>query len=273
MSASEALSAYNRVANLAFTPKVYVAQFPTWPKYSGEKLEEAIQNELRLAQTADGDKEALFADSQAPKTVVLAITKINVNAGPTLFRTYDVEPAWEGCKIWEVARATSAATTFFNPIKTGRDGIAFVDAGFGYNNPCEVLLAEADKAIPGRPTSCIVSIGTGLKRAIGVSAKPSTLLGALVRMATSSRTVHARLQQTFGDEQPQKYWRFDEDIGISEIKMDDWRKLRSVAGHTHNYLHAPDTAKAIHHCADALVAAKPNLRPGTLVIWPQKIQS
>jgi patatin-like phospholipase/acyl hydrolase len=261
MSAAEALGAYNRVAELAFTPKVYVpCRLPTLPRYSDEKLVEAIQKELELAQGSNGDREALFADPQAAKTVVLAITKINVNAGPTLFKTYDFEPAWKDCKIWEVARATSAATTFFKPIKAGRDKIAFIDAGFGYNNPCEVLLAEADRAIPGRQTSCIVSIGTGLRKAIGVNAKPFTLLKALTNMATNSHAVHSRLQETFGDKQPQKYWRFDEDVAISEIKMDDWKMLQSIAGHTHNYLNAFTTITTMQHCADSLIAAKPILQ-------------
>lgn len=195
MSASEALDTYNRVAEQAFIPKVYVPfRPPTRPWYSGAKLVEAIQKELELAEAVNGNKEALFAEPEAAKTVVLAITKVNVNAGPTLFRTYDFEPGWKECRIWEVARATSAATTFFEPITTGRDGIAFIDAGFGYNNPCEILCQEADKAIPGKRTSCIVSIGTGLKGAIGVNSKPLTLLRALVNMAISSRAVDSRLQ-------------------------------------------------------------------------------
>jgi hypothetical protein len=224
------------------------------------KLVEAIQSELALTEAANGNSEALFADHKAPKTVVLAITMVNVNTEPTLFKTYDVEPAWKDCKIWEVVRATSATPTFFDPIRTGRDGIAFIDAGLGYNNPCEILRQEADKAIPGKQTSCIVSIGTGLKGAVNVSSKPFTLFRALVNMATSSRAVHARLQETFGAEQPQKYWRFDEDVAIGEIKMGDWRKLRPIiAGHTHNYLKTFATNTAINNCADALIAAKPDL--------------
>jgi hypothetical protein len=267
MSAGEALSAYNRVSELAFTPKLYIPfRPPTSPRYSSKSLVEAVQNELELAHASDGNKEAFFADPQAPKTVVLAITKINVNTGPTLFRTYDTEPAWEECRIWEVARATSAATTFFAPIQTGRDKIAFIDAGFGYNNPCEILCAEADKAIPDRQISCIVSIGTGLKGAVGVSAKASTVLKALVNMATSSRAVDLRLQETFGAEQPRKYRRFDEDVAIAEIKMDDWKKLQSIAGHTHNYLNASATITAMNNCAEALIAAKPSLQLRTSLV-------
>lgn len=265
MSANEALDAYKRVAAFAFTPKP-LRLSPTSSKYSDDKLVEAIRNELGRAEASNGEKDALFIDLEAPKTAILAITKVNVDAGPTVFRTYSSEPAWKDCKIWEVARATSAATTFFDPIKTGRDQIAFIDAGFGYNNPCEVLIAEADKAIPNRDTSCIVSIGTGLGKAVGVSGNLSTLLRAMVKMATTSHKVHSRLQEKFGAEQPQKYWRFDEDVAISEIKMDNWKKLQDIAGHTHNYLNAYATAIALESCANSLITAKPNLRTSTFIM-------
>lgn len=79
-------------------------------------------------------------------------------------------------------------------------------------------------------------------------------------MATSSRAVDSRLQEAFADEEPQKCWRFDEDVAIGEIKMDDWRKLQTIAGHTHNYLNSFATTTSINNCADALIAAKPDLR-------------
>jgi patatin-like phospholipase/acyl hydrolase len=79
------------------------------------------------------------------RSVVLAITKANIDTRPTLFTTYDSSAAFQDCTIWQVARATSAATTFFKSIELGRDKIEFIDAGFGYNNPCEVLIEEAER--------------------------------------------------------------------------------------------------------------------------------
>src|SRR5262245_43206640 len=81
-------------------------------------------------------------------SVVLAITKKDVDVLPTLFKTYAQSRSLRDCTIWQVARATSAATTFFKSIKCGRDGIEFIDAGFGYNIPCGVLLDEVKKIFP-----------------------------------------------------------------------------------------------------------------------------
>ncbi len=79
--------------------------------------------------------------------------KEDADGPPTLFKTYDTSASLDNCAIWQVARATSAATTFFKPIKAGRDEIEFVDAGFGYNNPCEILIEEAQRQFP-TPDRC-----------------------------------------------------------------------------------------------------------------------
>jgi predicted acylesterase/phospholipase RssA len=54
-------------------------------------------------------------------------------------------------KIWEAARATSAATTFFKPITIGDE--TFIDGATGANNPVRYMLAEArDVFNNGKPS-------------------------------------------------------------------------------------------------------------------------
>src|SRR5699024_10001429 len=118
--------------------------------------------------------------------VILAITKANIEAPPTLFETYDISAAFDGCTIWEVARATSAATTFFEPIKVGRDGIDFVDAGFGYNNPCDELIKEARRVFGEHRGLQVLSIGTGLGSVVSIKDTRMSIITALKKMATSS---------------------------------------------------------------------------------------
>lgn len=194
-------------------------------------------------------------DPTGPRTVVLAMTKVNIGAGPTLFKTYDIEPAWKDCKIWEVARATSAILTFFPSITCGRGQIEFIDAGVGYNNPCEAVITEAEKAIPDREIACVVSIGTGLGRAIDIAANPQSLLGSLKSMATSSNLVHTRLEGQYGARVSQKYCGFDEDLAIGNIAVDDWKQVQRVAGHTHNFLNTYATEMAMKNCMKAILSA------------------
>jgi patatin-like phospholipase/acyl hydrolase len=80
---------------------------------------------------------------------------------PTLFRTYEV-PKSPGpkCKIWEAARATSAAPTFFKPIEIGERNlkVAYFDAAIGHNNPSKLILQEAKTVAPNARIICLVSV-------------------------------------------------------------------------------------------------------------------
>ncbi|KAJ9131753.1 FabD/lysophospholipase-like protein [Coniochaeta hoffmannii] len=178
MSVDECILAYRKVAQQAFTPK-RTTIFPALPSgaFSAKALDAAIKQTVRnscvqpecVARHAQGPApseacphgEAAFRDGSCTKTVVLAITKDNVDARPTLLATYDTSAALHGSTIWQVARATSAATTFFKPISVGGDGIDFIDAGFRYNNPCEVLIEEArglgDVVAIGNPRMSIIT--------------------------------------------------------------------------------------------------------------------
>ncbi|KAF3931315.1 hypothetical protein ABW19_dt0204353 [Dactylella cylindrospora] len=256
MPVEDALASYRRIAVLAFNPLKSWFWIPgIYPstKYSGDNLASAVKQELESPECPIGE-ESTFADTTAPKCVVLAITRVDVGSGPTLFKSYNVEPAWKACKIWEVARATSAISTFFPSFACGRDGIEFVDASFGYNNPCDVLLGEADAAIPDREIACVVSIGTGLGGAVSADSKLVDV--TLKKLAANSKDVHERLQKQFGKAEIKRYWRFDEDVAVSEVAIDDCNQLGKIAGHTYNYLNAHTTETSIQSCAKAIIAAK-----------------
>ena len=85
-----------------------------------------------------------------------------------LFRTYQSHETHSNCKIWEAARATSAAPTFFKRIEIGRKQ-PFIDGGLGRNNPSLVVLDEARAQFGARRNiGCFVSIGTGQTEVINI---------------------------------------------------------------------------------------------------------
>jgi hypothetical protein len=133
-----------------------------------------------------------------------------------------------------VARATSAATTFFKPFRVGRDGIKFVDAGFGYNNPCEVLIKEAQQEFSGRRPMRVLSIGTGLGDVVAISNTRMSIITALKKMATSSKKVAASLDDRYGG--TGQYYRFNVDQGLHDITLSDWEQASTISAHTRNYL-------------------------------------
>ena len=106
--------------------------------------------------------------NKACPTFVIAKTKADVNGLPTIFRTYrgeQIQPS--ECALWQAARATSAALTFFKPMSIGhpRPVITYIDGGMGYNNPSEVALDEARRIWPRCTQFGLVSIGTGRPKA------------------------------------------------------------------------------------------------------------
>ena len=153
---------------------------------------------------------------------------------PTLFRTYDTSDSLKDCAIWEVARATSAATTFFKSIKCGRDEVEFIDAGFGYNNPCEILLREAQSIFTGAEFGCILSIGTGIGGVVSVGATRKSILDALKAMATSSQKVAQRLDELYSN--GNVYHRFNVPRGLEDVTLSDWKEMSNISAHTRNYL-------------------------------------
>ncbi len=83
---------------------------------------------------------------------------------PYFFKSWsDVAKDWP---VWRVARATSAAPTFFEPTDpdqfiAGGEGHALVDGAVFANNPALCAYAEARRKYPDSDRILVVSLGTG----------------------------------------------------------------------------------------------------------------
>jgi hypothetical protein len=97
---------------------------------------------------------------------------MHISRKPRLFRTYlGYNPGYNAAKIWEAARATSAAPRVFERILIGDVGLQeeFIDGAMGCNNPVQILVEEAGHEFDGEDkVACIVSIGTGKRRVTAV---------------------------------------------------------------------------------------------------------
>ncbi|KAL1993504.1 hypothetical protein VTN49DRAFT_3453 [Thermomyces lanuginosus] len=267
MPTDECIQAYRDFARRVFTPKT--TRKPTsdtafGPAFSAKRHEDAIKSIIRQfcpeEQCKNCRKEGQstaetcphqnvpFRDGTCTKTIVLAITRDNIDAPPTLFRTYDSSTAFEACTIWEVAQATSAAVSFFESIRLGRDNIEFVDAAFGYNNPCEVLVQEARRQFPDRRQMRILSIGSGLGDVVTIKDSQESIIRALEAMAASSKKVAHNLNCQFDDHS--EYFRFNVDQGLKDITLWDWKNASTISANTHNYL--AEKERAIGRFVDSL---------------------
>ena len=104
-------------------------------------------------------------------TFVVAKMAKHVDGPPTVFRSYSGKGVGSSqCSIWQAGRATSAAPSFFKEmhIDNPYPGINYVDGGLGHNNPAEVAPEEAGRIWPTAKHFCLISIGTGHRRAVQV---------------------------------------------------------------------------------------------------------
>ncbi|KKF92131.1 Vegetative incompatibility protein HET-E-1 [Ceratocystis platani] len=250
MGMTQSVEEYKILASKMFVPAPKTSFKKRVSAFSAKKLEVAIKQMIHNNCTdpncskrksdrhiTENDTcphgDMLLADEKCTRTAVLATTKANIETLPTFLTTYDTPAYLTDCKVWEAARATSAALTLFDPIKLGRHGIEFIDASYGYNNPCEVLIWEAERQFPGRPI-IILSIGAGLGDVVETSDSRGPVLEPLRKMATISERTDLRLKQKYNS--PGVYHRFNVKIGLRDNKALDRQMLGAISAHTINYL-------------------------------------
>ncbi|KAJ7118653.1 acyl transferase/acyl hydrolase/lysophospholipase [Mycena crocata] len=233
-------------------------------KYSASTMEKVIK---AIVKDRTGDSETPLVDDGALggkcRTFVCSMNALNMDARkPVLFRSYrSPKQVPIPCTIWQAARATSAAPTFFERILIGPASRPepFLDGGLGRNNPAEELLSEAQSIFPGRAVASLVSIGTGQSSTIQVpppgvfasNAVPVGLIKAMIEMAHDCEEIAERMEKRFED-QPKVYFRFNVDRGLQTVELDDWDRMNEVAAHTRQYMAKHEADKRLDDAVTAV---------------------
>lgn len=146
------------------------------------------------------------------------------------------------CTIWQAARATSAAATFFDPIQIGRQ--IFVDGATGMNNPVEQVFEEAlsiwPDAIQNSRIQCLVSIGTGIPDLKKFGDNLKQVAETLKKISTETEKTEERFYKThefLGLKN--KYFRFNVDKGLTDVGIDDDDKIAEIECSAEEYLRNP----------------------------------
>lgn len=172
---------------------------------------------------------------------VVAIPGCDVSRPPKLFRTYNCRfqrHSADQCQIWEAARATSCAPSFFPEIQV--DGVYYSDGGLGYNNPAKVVLQEA-QSLWGldHEIGCLLSLGTGSVSSYMTRVRgPMSILGfsgVFQRMALSCEGVHEEM--TTNHLVKPFYHRFNPTM-TERIGLEEWKKLEELEKLAADYLDA-----------------------------------
>ena len=138
-------------------------------RFDATVLENIIKS---LIEEKLGDANASMADTSSSEskpcpTFVVATSTANAEGPPVLFRSYGCEGYNANkCPIWQAARCTSAAPSFFRPmfVDVPAPGGWYIDGGLSHNNPSQLALDEARRIWPTVKRFCLVSIGTGRQK-------------------------------------------------------------------------------------------------------------
>jgi chorismate mutase len=206
---------------------------------------------------------------------------------PYLFRTYDHHGEPDAVKnpgpahrheIWKVARATSAAPTYFSPVII--DDKEYYDGGIGNNNPVMLMLeevaAKAETKSYDEAMSIVVSIGAGLKPSKRLRAKHkfpritslrplkaiSKVLDKLKETSTDSERDHHTVERMFRQIKFDHYYRWNGGGEVGGLALDEWHP--NPKGHkpatdkfiemeVKHYMSQEDIRQEVDKCARKLV--------------------
>lgn len=160
--------------------------------------------------------------------------------------------------ICQAALATSAATTFFDPVSIGDR--SFADGGLGSNNPVDEVEGEAaniwcSETGDLKPlVKCFISIGTGSP---GKKAFEDSLVKFLsqtvVEIATETDNTEKKFIARWAKHFDQKrYFRFNVEQGLQSIGLDEYKKKGAMEAATEGYLNHMAQKLRVRDCIQNL---------------------
>jgi patatin-like phospholipase/acyl hydrolase len=198
---------------------------------------EGLLDEKYDARALDRALERFLADKRLSRTRpdLIVPTYDTMRPGPYFFKTSKAreDPA-EDAPLSEVARATSAAPTYFEPVARGSQ--ALLDGGVFAVNPGMSALAEALREHPGSEV-ILLSLGTGErtnKRSFdeiedwGLVEWARPILDVV--FDGISDAVDYQVRHVLGDE---RYWRFQVELTRASDDLDDASEgnIAALRGH------------------------------------------
>jgi len=215
------------------------------PKYSADGLEGVLREVFGTRRLGD----------LKHKVMVLAYDAFTRQ--PFIMRSWD--PYCEDIRVWEAARASSAAPTYFPALVLNIGSIMhpLIDGGVVANNPAACAVAEASRLNGGNLPLRLVSLGTG-RAAQPITAKNATEWGAigwaskiLDVLMDDSEMVHFQMAHAL--QAPHGYFRFHPYLTPEYEAMDDGRPehVSELDALAESYLHG-DGAAVFRETVDAL---------------------
>ncbi|KAF2679456.1 FabD/lysophospholipase-like protein [Lentithecium fluviatile CBS 122367] len=261
MTVDECIETYKTLSRRIFSPvhsKANIAgraltKLKAEGKFESEPLEQVVKEICRDRGLSEAE---LLKDNSddAPKVFVCAAQGINSDA--VVIRSYksgdgEYDDLYQICKIWEAARATSAASTFFPPIQIGYQ--KYVDGALRYNNPIEKADQES-RALWPKEERLIVSVGTGSAPGPNVLASNiADLAKTLAKIVTDTEDENKRFMKRNKEmAENNLLFRFNVLQGLADVELSEWEAIGEIMAHTGTYMRSPDTTRFFDKCAEMM---------------------
>ncbi|KAL6714253.1 hypothetical protein ACLMJK_007676 [Lecanora helva] len=260
LSISECIDAYLALLDRVFQKKRHrvTTKGSIQGRFDSEELAKAVK-EVVAGQGTDGDTLLKDVSEGACKVFVCATSK---QTSETVCLTSYKSPRvpgdlWNSVKIWEACRATSAASSFFDPIAIGRFGEEFVDGGTGANNPVWEVWNQAQLMWGPEPLEdkikCLVSIGTGTPLLKPFQDEVLYISQTLAAIATETEQTAERFRRDkMHLDNSRRYYRFNVIRGLEDIGLEESKKRKEIAAATRRYVESQDVYRQIQACADSI---------------------
>jgi predicted acylesterase/phospholipase RssA len=153
--------------------------------------------------------------------------------------------------IWQAARATSAASTFFEPITIGPNQQMFVDGALGFNNPIQLLERESRDLWPDEDR-IFLSIGTGSAPGGSLEGNFFTLAARLSKMLLETeKTADGFMRDNPHLVAAHQYYRFNVS-GLGHVGLEEYKARPQIYTATETYLETMDVVTKVKQCISTL---------------------
>ncbi|KAK3896647.1 acyl transferase/acyl hydrolase/lysophospholipase, partial [Staphylotrichum tortipilum] len=257
MTIDECIDAYTTLSDRVFEKKSYRVDIKgkLQGRFDSAALELAVKNILVSRGLGE---DALLKDPDSPcKVFVCATSK---ETGDTVcLASYrsprsDNSDLLNATTIWQACRATSAATTFFDPIAIGPFDEEFVDGALGANNPVYALWNQAQDVWGDQlrgSLKCLVSIGTGVPALKPVRDDVLGIWATLKDLATETEKTAQQFHRDKSHlDDEGRYYRFNVNRGLEEIGLEESKKRKEIAAATRRYVESQAVYKQMNACAN-----------------------
>ena len=158
--------------------------------------------------------------------------------------------------IWQAALATSAATSYFEPVAIGPRH--YVDGALRNNNPVSEVEAEANNIwCPAHVNldfkslvKCFLSIGTGAPAKEAISDNYIGVAKNLKKIVTDTAATHNSFQDRWLRQVSENIvFRFEVAQGLQTVALDDYKKLGAIEAATDEYMDEVDQQTKLQACS------------------------